>query len=59
MSEPEEYPKINEAEKARRRRVVHGWAFRTLSDGEVADIRAYLRGGPAPDNYIGLDRVVK
>ena len=59
MDAESEYPKINEAEKARRRRVVHGWAFRCISDDEVRAIRAYLNGGPAPDDYIRLDEVMK
>jgi hypothetical protein len=47
------------SEEQRRARVVHGWAFRDLTDEEVAAIRAYLAGGPVPPGYEELDKKVR
>lgn len=46
-------------EEQRRARVVHGWAFRKLSDDEKAAIRAYLEGGPVPAGYEEADKVIR
>jgi hypothetical protein len=36
---------ISDAERLRRLRVMHGWAFRSLTAEQVAAIRAYLDAG--------------
>jgi hypothetical protein len=41
-----------------RRRVVHGWAFKDLTNEQEAEIRAYLDGGPVPEGYEAVHEVV-
>lgn len=50
---------ISEKEQKRRRRVVHGWAFKTLPLEKRQEIRRYLAGGPVPSGYENLHEVVK
>lgn len=51
---------ISQAEKERRARVVHGWAFRYPAGDPMVDaIREYLAGGPVPKGYEKLDSTVK
>ncbi len=50
---------MDEAERARRRRVMHGWAFKDLPKEEEEAVRAYLDGGPVPEGYEALDQAVK
>jgi hypothetical protein len=38
-------------EQLARDRAVRGWAFRGLPAEEVAAIRAFLEGGPCPEQY--------
>lgn len=51
------------AEENRRRRVVHGWAFREWTEEERAAIRLYLKSGEMnqsfPENYRSLHETVK
>lgn len=46
---------LNQRQESHRRRVVHGWAFRDLTPQEVQEIRAYLDGGPVPEEYKQID----
>lgn len=46
-------------EEQRRARVVKGWVYNTSTDAEIAEIRAYLKGGPVPKGYEVLDAKVR
>lgn len=46
-------------ERQRRNRVVKGWAFRTLTTEQQAEIRAYLEGGPVPKGYEVLHELTR
>ena len=41
-----------------RRRVVHGWAFMGLTPEREAEIRAYIDGGPVPEGYEALHKMI-
>lgn len=53
--------KAREKELTRRRRVVHGWAFRDLDKELVVQIRAWISGetDECPEHYARLNETVQ